>query len=357
MQEISESLTPQIRKLENQTIKKIANLVSKGVSPEYELELLYRLGYDLDQIDKELNKQIDHITTEMKLTIEQGIQDAYDMDVNLYKRGGKILKNPQAIKMAETLAERSLNEFINLTRTSGMVFNNKFVSMDNYLYTVLDNSFLKVASGLFDYNDAIEAAVRELGNEGIRYMHYSSGRRISIESAVRSNLLTTLSQVTGKMSEMNADEMDQDLMQISSHQGARPSHQVWQGDIVSRSGKRGYLDLSDIGYGDSAGFKGANCRHDWYPYFEGISVPFEKTIEPDGIEWEGQELSFYECTQKQRSYERNMRKTIRKINAFEGAKDDKNLAIENIRFRDQYNKYKAFSNKAKLPLQTERLIV
>lgn len=69
---------------------------------------------------------------------------------------------------------------------------------------------------------------------------------------------TAVSQLTGEISLMNANDMGQDLMEISAHIGARPSHAHWQGKIVSLSGTNPkYLTLEDIEYGEVRGFKGA----------------------------------------------------------------------------------------------------
>lgn len=354
--EISEKITPKIRRIEDQTIQKIAKRIKRGVTPDYELGLMLRIGYEAKDIQKALEKELGHITKEMQSIINEGIKQAYDNDVKLYKEGGKQLNNPQVIKQMEIYAERSLNKFKNLTRNTGTVHQGVFKPIDVYVQNVIDESLLSVSSGLFDYTTAITRSLRQLGNEGIRFMHYESGRRISIEAAVRSNILTTLSQVTGKMSEINADEMGQDLMMITAHLGARPTHAVWQGEVVSRSGQRGYLSVDDIGYGDVEGFKGANCRHDWYPYFEGISQPIKIPEEPEPIEYLGKERTYYECTQIQRRMERQMRQTIRKKKAFEAVNDKTNVAIEKARLRDQKKKYEAFSKKAKLHTQYERLV-
>lgn len=353
---ISDSLTPHIQKLENDLIKHIAELIKRGVVADYEIETMLEMGYKIQDIERELNKEIDNVTAAMEKTIEAGIKKSYDIDVELYKQGGKELTNKAIINQMESYAERSLNDFKNLSKTKGFIYNGQFKRPNDYIYSVLNESIFKVTSGVISYDDAIKSALIHLGNDGVRFMDYESGRRLSIESAVRSNLLTTLNQVTGRMSEMNADEMEQDLMQITAHAGARPSHQVWQGDIVSRSGKRGYLDLTDIGYGDSAGFMGVNCRHNWYPYFEGISqdIPIEKDNPP--IEYEGEILTHYDCTQVQRAMERNMRKTIRKVKAFEGSGDSKNLTIQKIRLQEQKSKYKDFSKRANIRPKWNRLV-
>ncbi len=54
-----------------------------------------------------------------------------------------------------------------------------------------------------------------------------------------------------------ADDMDCDLVETTAHSAARPSHQVWQGKVFSRSGNGRYPDFeSSIGYGTGPGLCG-----------------------------------------------------------------------------------------------------
>lgn len=48
-----------------------------------------------------------------------------------------------------------------------------------------------------------------------------------------------------EISRKNAEDLGCDLMEITAHYGARPSHAEWQGKIVSLSGRKGYLSLPD----------------------------------------------------------------------------------------------------------------
>src|SRR5699024_9530827 len=168
---------------------------------------------------------------------------------------------------------------------------------------VLNDALFQVGSGVYDYQTVLERAVRQLANSGVRSIDYGSGRSYHVDSAVRMNVLTSLNQITGEMSEMNADMMNQDLMEITGHMGSRPSHSIWQAGIVSRAGRKGYLSLEDIGYGEADGFQGINCRHGWFPFFEGISEPTytEKHLEnlDKMFEYEGKTYTTYEATQKQ----------------------------------------------------------
>ena len=160
---------------------------------------------------------------------------------------------------------------------------------------------------------------------------------MSLESTVRMNIITGVNQTCGKLQELRADEVGCDLMELTAHSGARPSHASWQGKIVSRSGQKGYLTLSDIGYGSATGFKGVNCRHDWYPYFEGYSKTYTdkqlKEWQNEKVTYNGQKISKYEAMQIQRKMERQIRADKKELAGLQGiltsAKDNK--LIENTR--------------------------
>ena len=109
-------------------------------------------------------------------------------------------------------------------------------------------------------------------------------------------------------------------MELDAHVGARTgdggqdltNHSWWQGQIVSRSGRHGYLSLADIGYGDVRGFMGANCSHNWSMYWEGASV---RSYTPERlarinaatVSYNGKDIGRYAATQMQRAQERRIR--------------------------------------------------
>lgn len=114
------------------------------------------------------------------------------------------------------------------------------------------------------------------------------------------------------------------------------------------------------GYGSVTGIGGANCRHSYWPFIEGVS---ERTytdkelenIDPPPIEFEGRRYTAYEATQKQRQIERTIRKQKRLKTAFQeaGLKEDAQAA--GIRLRRLNEKYRQFSKAAGLPEQRERM--
>lgn len=190
-----------------------------------------------------------------------------------------------------------------------------------------DLAYMEVSTGTLDYGTAIRNAIRTAAEQG-SYVLYPSGHRDRLDVAVRRSVLTGVGQTVRTLLEINAGDMGCDLMEISAHAGARPSHAQWQGQIVSLSGRRGYLSKRDIGYGTGDGFGGWNCRHDWYPFFEGISrrtytqEELERLNEPHIDLGDDKLYTDYEVSQMQRALERDVRKCKRSTVAFQTALDE-----------------------------------
>ena len=152
---------------------------------------------------------------------------------------------------------------------------------------------------------------------------------------------------------------------------ARPSHAEWQGKIVSLSGREGYLSTDDIGYGTGAGFKGYNCRHDWFPFFEGISEKAysDKELEQrknETVTYNDKTMSRYDAEQRQRTMERQIRKERSELAGLDAAikaTEDEELktSLKNdfdnlsVKLKSHEAKYKDFSYKTGLPPQKQRL--
>lgn len=206
----------------------------------------------------------------------------------------------------------------NLTLTTANTAQTAYINACNLAY-------MQITSGTMDYSTAIRRAVQSSAGAG-SWVLYPSGHRDRLDVAVRRSALTGVGQTVRQISLINANDMGCDLMEITAHAGARPSHAAWQGKIVSLSGRRGYLSLNDIGYGTGDGFGGWNCRHDWFPFFEGISEPaytprrLAELNEPC-IEINGQMYTEYEVSQMQRELERRVREMKRRVTAADTAVD------------------------------------
>ena len=119
------------------------------------------------------------------------------------------------------------------------------------------------------------------------------------------------------------EEMDCEFVEVPAHEGARPTHAVWQGRVYHRGGAvvqdgERYEDFeAATGYGTGPGLCGWNCRHNFYPFYPGISVrnyTDERLAELDArnIPYGGGLYTRYEITQMQRALERRVRKYKRR---------------------------------------------
>ena len=74
------------------------------------------------------------------------------------------------------------------------------------------------------------------------------------------------------------EEMDCEFVEVTAHEGARPTHAVWQGRVYHRGGAvvqdgERYEDFEvATGYGTGPGLCGWCCRHNFYPFYPGVSV-------------------------------------------------------------------------------------
>lgn len=177
-----------------------------------------------------------------------------------------------------------------------------------------NRAWLQISSGAFDYRTVLRRTVDKLAKEGIKAIVYPSGHSDTLEVAVRRAVLTGVNQTAAKLQTARMDEMGWDLVEVTAHAGARPSHALWQGKIYSRSGKsKQYPPFSVTGYGTGAGLCGWNCRHSFYPYYEGLSIANYSKRELERmnskeIAYNGQKMTHYEASQVQRYLERGIRK-------------------------------------------------
>lgn len=267
----------------------------------------------------------------------------------IYKEAGL---NPVPIKQSRPIMqtmsatiEKTAGNLQNLVMTTASVAQTQF-------YNAMNKAYMEVSTGVKSYSQSILDAIDDISSQGAD-ITYPSGRKRSLESAVRMNIITSVNQTCGKLQELRADEVGWDLMELTAHSGARPEHATWQGKIVSRSGKKGYLTLKDIGYGTATGFKGVNCRHDWYPYYKGSTRTYTQeqldAWENEKVTYNGKEYSKYDATQLQRAMERRIRADKKELAGLQGvltsANDNKLIEDTRTEFSKRSLIYKTHQNE------------
>lgn len=180
----------------------------------------------------------------------------------------------------------------------------------------------EVNTGLRTAEQALHRAVRSLERQGIdmiTYQNAETGRvtvRNKADVAVRRHVRTQMAQDGMRMTLERMERLDVELVEVSSHPGARPEHAEWQGMCYSMEGQRVidgtlYPDLRQAtGYGTVSGLGGANCRHSFGPYRHGAPRMYDPDPQPEcGVT----SAELYEMEQGQRYRERRIREAKREL--------------------------------------------
>lgn len=327
-------------------------------SIDWQLYKLQQSGMHMDEIVKKVAQLTKKSQKEIADIFEEAAYKSQSYDNEVYRQAGlapiDIKRSPQMLKILQATYEQTMGEIRNFTRSTANA------SQSIFLKTI-DDVYFRVMSGQQSYSEAVRQAINELSSTGI-VISYPTGHTDTIETAVRRCVMTGVGQATARVSIQNAKEMDTDLVLVSAHLGARPSHAEWQGKVYSISGNsKKYPKLSEAtGYGTVTGLCGANCRHHFMPYIDGVSGnPYETFDSKENEE-------YYNNQQTQRKKERGIRTTKRELQALEtsmdATKDEKLKFVlqqdydrKAAKLKAQMADYRAFSRKVELPMQNERL--
>lgn len=329
---------------------RIANFGYANTVVINDLRIAQEMGYLYEDIIKLVAEYNNTTVEEANRIFYEAGEKSLKFDDKIYKEAGL---NPIPLQQSESIKQvmnaailRTAGNLQNLCMTTASTAQTQF-------YNSINMAYMEVSTGVKSYTQAIIDTIKNLSKQGA-VITYPSGAKRSLESAVRTNVVTAINQNCGKIQETRADELGWDLMELTAHSGARPEHARWQGKIVSRSGQKGYLNLRDIGYGEPTGFKGINCRHDWYPYYKGSARTYtQKELSKwknEKVEYNGQKISKYEATQKQRAFERKIRQDKKDLKAQQAilTSNNKDIDIEQVQAEIRNIKAKQKDHNAQL---------
>lgn len=291
---------------------------------------------------------------------------AFREDLAVWESGAKPVRGAAFDKLIDATAKRATDELLNLTKTTGFRTATGALIRAQQAYTREANlAFAKMATGAYSYGQAVEEAVRELAQSGLRTVDYESGVSRQLDTAVRNAVMTASSQLAGEITMQNVEQTGVECVEVSAHWGAREgaghaNHAAWQGKVYRVQGEDseyGNLEKATGYPSDPAGLCGYNCRHTFYPFWPGISEPTEWAPEPGPFDVDGRTYTYYQATQAQRRREREIRALKREEAAFEaaGLKDQAKEAARKIRIKTV--EYKDFSEAVGIRAKTERLRV
>lgn len=326
LEQLPEPLVELVSELENEITADIAARVVKGKYNTPSSEWLMYKANQLRMSSQSVNKIIAKKAKASEKTVREIYTEAVttaikeDMQVYEYAVKDNIISKSEGARLNTYFRSIAFNDIFrkglqNTNRLMRNLTNSMAKASGNALIHAMDLAWLEVASGAYTPDEAVYKAVKNLADKGITVVTYEkSGEKIAarhdqVDVAVRRAVRTSINKACCDMQLDLAGEMGCDLVEVTSHLGARPTHADWQGQVYSVSGKNSkYKSFSVTGYGTGDGLGGWNCRHSFYPYFEGLS---ERASVPSFTAEENEE--YYKLTQKQRALERDIRKSKREL--------------------------------------------
>lgn len=310
--------------------RRIARLGKVTEATKWQAQLLAETGALKKRVNALLKKYAPAIQKEIKAIYNDALIKNARADNRIFTEAlGHGVSDINAQVMLASI-QKTHRDLSRLTMTTVYTTEQQFVQRANAAY-------MQVVTGAVDYDSAMKTACNNLARDGITGVQYRNGKpvRLSIENAVRMNVITGVNQTASIMTMSNCEKLGCDLVETTAHIGARPSHEEWQGQIFSLSGTNPkYRPFSVCGLGEPDGICGINCRHSYYPYYEGLEKHYTQAdldeMESESVKYNGEKMSRYDAEQKLRGIERNVRKYKRQAMTQEAAGIDSTAARRKI---------------------------
>lgn len=369
---LASKIVSRYQDLEERIMQDIVRRVVKAgeitSTADWQINRLRILGYSSEDIEKEIKKALNASYPEMFELYDKVINWEYVRNKDIYEQINAeyipFEENGQLKQITESIIDQSFGDLENVTNSLGFYLDygngQKVLTPLSQVYTkYLDAACYDIVTGAFDYNSVLRRVVTQLTNSGLRQIDYSSGRANRVDVAARRAVMTAVSQITGKISEYNAQKLGTEYFEVEWHAGARPTHAVWQGRVWSKEQL-----YSVCGLGTVTGLLGVNCYHTYYPFFPGISernwsddwLEEQNRKENEPREFQNKGYTLYEAKQRQRQMETAMRAQREKVKLLQaGGADQDEIILHKAKYQGQLNEYSRFCRKMSLTEERERI--
>lgn len=364
--EYKEKLSRQIEKnysdLEMRIMEDIVRRIKKAgeitSTADWQINRLRILGNSSEEIENMIKEALDASYPDMFELYDKVIDWEYVRNKDIYEQiNAEFIpyeENEELQQITNALIQQTDADLKNITQSLGFYLDyggGKLVitPLAEVYQKYLDAACMDIVSGAFDYNSVLRRVVTQLTNSGLRQIDYASGHGNRVDVAARRAVMTGITQLTGHISDFNAEKLGTEYYEVAWHAGARPSHAVWQGKVWSKE------ELVTVcGLGTGPGLEGWNCYHERFPFIPGISERnwtdewLEEQNRKENVpkEFKGKQYTLYEAKQRQRQMETAMRAQREKVHLLrKGGADKEEITAARAKYQGQLNEYAKFSKK------------
>lgn len=370
MEHLPLQLEKMFLELQNRIMRDVVRRIKKtgGITStaDYQLNRIQIIGNSTEFIESEIKRLSGLTDPELWEIYDTVIEKDYTRVKEIYEQVNANFTpyedNEQMQTWAKAILSQTKHEIQNITRSMGFALDyggkKVFTPFSEYYQKYLDRACMDIVTGAFDYNTVLRRVVKEMTASGIRTVNYASGYGNRVPVAVRRAVMTGVHQLAAQINEQVAKDLGTDTYEVTWHAGHRPSH-WWGGNVYT---KQELISICRLG--DVDGLCGANCKHSYFAFVEGVSV---RTYTPEQLRemeaneqitrsYHGKSYNAYEAQQRQRVLETRMRKQRSDIDLLKKGKASQlDIQAAQAKYLNTLREYQGFSKKMELPEQMQRV--
>lgn len=233
------------------------------------------------------------------------------------RQGAKLINTD---RVPSYIIDNAITAYLGQARDKLNLTNTTMLGSSEQIYrNILGETVGKVIAGTMTHDQALRSIINQTAHKGVTAFTDSAGRHWTPEAYVNTVMRSTIGNTARQAQEDGMNHYGIELMEVSSHLGARELCAPYQGAIYSREGHShpNYPNITQTSWGEPAGLFGINCGHVPYPYFEGYSIQRNHPIDSELND------QMYKESQIQRRIERSIRNYKRSENMLTLAGDEK----------------------------------
>lgn len=370
MEHLPLQLEKMFLELQNRIMRDVVRRIKKtgGITStaDYQLNRIQIIGNSTEFIESEIKRLSGLTDPELWEIYDTVIEKDYTRAKEIYEQVNANFTpyedNEQMQTWAKAILSQTKHEIQNITRSMGFALDyggkKVFTPFSEYYQKYLDRACMDIVTGAFDYNTVLRRVVKEMTASGIRTVNYASGYGNRAPVAVRRAVMTGVHQLAAQINEQVAKDLGTDTYEVTWHAGHRPSH-WWGGNVYT---KQQLISICRLGEVD--GLCGANCKHSYFAFVDGVSV---RTYTPEQLRemeaneqvarsYQGKSYNAYEAQQRQRALETRMRKQRSDIDLLKKGKASQlDIQAAQAKYLNTLREYQGFSKKMELPEQMQRV--
>jgi len=281
--------------------------------------------------EKEIRKAIYEAGTQTIESVDEELKDIYPT-----------LPRPTQIDaVLESYVRQTFRELDNFVNQTLITTNYGEGTVTRMYRRIVEETTGKVLAGLKTTNQAIAETVIEWSRKGIDTAFVDRGGNVwTLERYAETVIRSTVNRTYNELRMSRMEEYDIDLVLVSSLPDPREACSLIQGKVASikpiEENDSKYPSIYEFGYGEPSGLRGINCRHQFFPFVEGV-------MENNQPQYSEEEMTHNrELRQRQRYLERQIRQAKRELKLAEIIGDEETIQAKKKLLRNRQPRIREF---------------